>query len=214
MEKQYMIDKALQIIYELGKSAIDGFELRENDLRIYRNLIMYFHEDPEFEKLNPNYKLSKGIFLHGNIGTGKSKLFEIFNLYCRKYLPPKNFHIVKTNDITDNFYFHGLTAIQTHGILSFKRNVDNLPSFDRPLTKCYDDLGVEPKIVKSYGNERNVMADILLKRYDLFTLYGMKTYMTTNYNVDDVIKNYGNRVGSRFKEMCNDIVYEGKDRRR
>ena len=37
-----------------------------------------------------------------------------------------------------------------------------------------------------YGNERNVMADVLLKRYDLFILNGMKTFMSNSYNVDDI----------------------------
>jgi len=58
------------------------------------------------------------------------------------------------------------------------------------------------------------MADILLKRYDFFIMYGMKTFITTNYNADDIELNYGDRLRSRLREMCNDLVYEGKDRRR
>ena len=214
MENHYNIEKSLQIITQIGQSLIRGFQLLENDLKVYKALILYFHNDSEFEKLNSAYNLKKGIFLHGNIGTGKSRVFQIFNLYVKKYLPNRSFQIVKTNDIADDFSNSGLSAIQKHGILSFKKNPENVPILEMPLAKCYDDLGVEPKIVKSYGNERNVMADILLKRYDLFIQYEMKTFMSTNYNADGILENYGDRVRSRLREMCNDITYHGKDRRR
>ncbi|OFX83110.1 MAG: hypothetical protein A2W99_13260 [Bacteroidetes bacterium GWF2_33_16] len=204
----------MDIIYQIGLSLIPGFQLLENDLKIYRALIMYFHDDPEFEKLNSNYGLDKGILLRGNIGTGKSRVFEIFNQYVKKNNPLKKYRIVKTSDVTDDFYENGIPAIYKHTSFSFKKDLYNNADYKFPLTKCYDDLGLEPKIVKCYGNERNVMADILLKRYDFFIMYGMKTFITTNYNADDIELNYGDRLRSRLREMCNDLVYEGKDRRR
>ncbi len=38
----------------------------------------------------------------------------------------------------------------------------------RLTSNCFDDLGTE-KNLKYYGNECNVMAEILLSRYDIFT---------------------------------------------
>lgn len=214
METQhYDMSKVLEEIMRIGKSLMKNFQLNEFDLKVFKTLIKYFYEDAEFEKLNSHHNLNKGIFLHGNIGTGKSRVFEIFNVFTKKYLPGKKFHVVKTSDIADAFYSQGLVAIQKHGLLSFEM-YDSTPDITKPIIKCYDDLGVEPKLIKSYGNERNVMADILLKRYDLFTRYGMKTFISTNYNADDIEVNYGDRVRSRLREMCNDIVYEGTDRRR
>ncbi|MCB2196764.1 MAG: ATPase [Bacteroidetes bacterium] len=207
------MSKVLEEILRIGKSSIENFQLNNFDLKVYKTLIKYFYGDADFEKLNSHYSLNKGIFLHGNIGTGKSRVFEIFSEFTKKYLPEKKFHVVKTSDIADAFYANGLDAIHKHGLLSFKM-YDSTPDITKPITKCYDDLGVEPKLIKSYGNERNVMADILLKRYDLFTKYEMKTFISTNYNADDIEANYGDRVRSRLREMCNDIVYEGTDRRR
>ncbi len=214
MNKTYSLEKAMENIQQIGLSLIPGFQLLENDFKIYRALIMYFHDDPEFEKLNSFHRLDKGILLRGNIGTGKSRVFEIFNHYIKANRLPKKFHIVKASDVTDDFYDNGIPVIYKHSSFSFRRDSYNNSDYKFPLTKCYDDLGLEPKIVKCYGNERNVMADILHKRYDFYILYGMKTLITTNYNADDIEENYGDRLRSRLREMCNDIVYEGKDKRR
>jgi hypothetical protein len=74
---------------------------------------------------------------------------------------------------------------------------------------CFDDLGVEQNL-KYFGNECNVMAEILLSRYDIFTTKKIQTHITTNLSATEIeIENqYGNRVRSRLRELCNLIAYD------
>ena len=72
---------------------------------------------------------------------------------------------------------------------------------------CFDDLGVESNL-KYYGNECNVMAEILLSRYDLFISRKIKTHITTNLSASEIETIYGNRVRSRFRAMLNLIAFD------
>lgn len=68
------------------------------------------------------------------------------------------------------------------------------------------DLGIEQNM-KHFGNESNVMAEILLSRYDLLRSAGIITHTTTNLNANELEKLYGNRVRSRLREMFNLITF-------
>ena len=80
--------------------------------------------------------------------------------------------------------------------------------------KCFDYLGTENNL-KYYGNECNVMAEILLSRYDIFTSKKIQTHITTNLSASEIENVYGNRVRSRMREMFNLIAYDKniKDKR-
>jgi len=76
-----------------------------------------------------------------------------------------------------------------------------------PKTICFDDLGTENNL-KYYGNECNVMAEILLSRYDIFTAKKIQTHITTNLSASEIENVYGNRVRSRLREMINLIAFD------
>lgn len=67
-----------------------------------------------------------------------------------------------------------------------------------------DDIGDEgdSRIVKSYGNEFNVIRFVLLKRYEDWTEKGWKTYCTTNMTIEQIAKAYDGRVADRLLQMC------------
>ena len=52
------------------------------------------------------------------------------------------------------------------------------------------------------------MAEILLSRYDLFIAKKLQTHITTNLSASEIEKNYGSRVRSRLRELCNLIAFE------
>lgn len=62
--------------------------------------------------------------------------------------------------------------------------------------------------LKYYGNECNVIAEILLSRHDIFTSKKIQTHITTNLSASEIENNYGNRVRSRLRELCNLIAYD------
>lgn len=207
------IDHNLRIIEQIGSQFTHSFKLTDNDLEIYKSLILYFHGCPEFKKIKSEYSLKKGLIVRGGIGTGKTTLFKVLRIYYQKYLKNQPFHLLSTTSIVDNFINNGVIVLPPQGIQSFVRSVDGIPDFKQPIIKCYDDLGVEPKSANHFGNSRNVMADIILKRYDLFMKYGMRTFISTNLTPSQIENLYGKRVRSRLREMCNQIFYGGEDRR-
>jgi chromate transporter len=67
-------------------------------------------------------------------------------------------------------------------IYKYSRSTFN---YDIPKIYCFDDLGTENNL-KYYGNDCNVMAEILLSRYDLFVSRHMITHITTNLNSTEI----------------------------
>jgi len=83
-----------------------------------------------------------------------------------------------------------------------------------PKAICFDDLGTENNL-KYFGNECNVMAEIFLSRYDVFTSKKVVTHITTNLSASEIEGHYGLRVRSRLREMCNLVAFDKnvKDKR-
>lgn len=79
---------------------------------------------------------------------------------------------------------------------------------------CFDDLGTEAN-AKYFGKEKNVMAEIILNRYDN-KLDFHSTHITTNLTADKIKEQYGTRVTDRMKEMFNIITFDknAKSRRK
>ena len=75
----------------------------------------------------------------------------------------------------------------------------------------FDDLGAERE-ASNYGKE-DIFIRILEFRYEEFKHREIKTFITTNYTLQDVKKRYGIRVYDRFKEMFNFIELDGESRR-
>ena len=112
----------------------------------------------------------------------------------------------------------GSSVLESYGAKSYRvKHSGYGPTlqYDQPFVYCFDDLGVEQN-AKSYGNGCNVMAEILLDRYDQFLRHGMITHLTTNLNAEEIERLYGDRVRSRLREMFNLIYFppEAADRRR
>jgi hypothetical protein len=76
----------------------------------------------------------------------------------------------------------------------------------RPKIYCFDDLGAEQSL-KYYGNECNVMGEVLFTRYDLFISQDMITNATTNLSAGDIENVYGKRVSSTLREIFNLIAF-------
>ncbi len=90
-----------------------------------------------------------------------------------------------------------------------------VPWEELPKHYCFDDLGTENNL-KYYGNECNIMAEVLLSRYDLFISGKLITHLTSNLSASEIEDVYGNRIRSRMREMFNLISFDkdDKDKRR
>ena len=195
-EQTYDYNKAFNWIEGQGKMMYGkNFALNQSDLPVLYKLLAYYLKD---EKTANKYGLSieKGILLTGPIGVGKTSLINIFKFFLKN----EDRYIIKTcRDISFEFIEDGYNVIHKYS-RGISRQVA-VKSF------CFDDLGVESSL-KYYGNECNVMAEILLSRYDLFVSQKIITHVTTNLSASEIEEIYGNRIRSRMREMFNLISFE------
>ena len=205
MQSRYDYDKIFQYLESKGKQDFGNhFKIYENDKPIIKKLIAYFLKDEiicEQEKIN----LKKGILLTGGIGCGKTTLMQLMKYFNDN---SKSIYIMKPcRDIAFEFIQSGYEVIAKYSKQSFYREI--------PKHFCFDDLGTENNL-KYYGNECNVMAEILLSRYDLFVSTKLITHLTTNLSASEIEEYYGNRVRSRLREMFNLIAFdkESTDKRK
>lgn len=191
-------ENALLWIQKWGKKQYgDHFTIHENDKPIIFRLISYFLKDENVaEKLEIN--LNKGILLSGPIGVGKTSIMSLM-----KFLEPtkKRFIMKSCRDVSFEFIKDGYETIHKYSRHSFEQNTHE------PKTFCFDDLGTESTL-KYFGNECNVMAEILLSRYDLFVSQKLITHLTTNLSAGEIEEIYGNRVRSRMREMFNLVAFD------
>ena len=179
------------------------FKIVETDYPIVYKLIAYFLKDqPICNQLNID--LEKGILLTGPIGCGKTTLMNLMKHLAQS---DNKFSVKPCRDISFEFIQDGYQIIHKYSNSKLYQS--------EPRTYCFDDLGTENNL-KYYGNECNVMAEILLSRYDLYISKKLQTHITTNLSANEIEKQYGNRVRSRLRELCNLIAFDNgtKDKRK
>lgn len=178
------------------------FKIVEEDHPIVYKLIAYFLKDEQV-CFQLEINLNKGILMSGPVGCGKTSLMNLM-----RYLTPIEYKfIVKPcRDVSFEFIKDGYEVIHRY-------SRGKLEQLD-PKIYCFDDLGLENNL-KYYGNECNVMAEILLSRYDLYISRRIQTHITTNLSASEIEAQYGNRVRSRMRELFNLIAYDNntKDKR-
>ena len=184
----------LEIIAWLEKKGNElygkKFKIIETDHEIIYKLIAYFLRN-EQACYQFNIDLEKGILLSGPIGSGKTALMNLMKLLAKS----ENKFIVKSSrDISFEFIKDGYDVIHRY-------------SHSEHKNYCFDDLGIE-KNLKYFGNECNLMAEIILSRYDLFIAKKIQTHITSNLSARELEAAYGNRVRSRLREMVNLIAFD------
>jgi hypothetical protein len=171
------------------------FRILETDKQVIIKLIAYFLKD-EAIATQLEIKLDKGIALVGPIGCGKTSLMNLMRFFQPA---PQRFILRSCRDVTFDFIREGYETIHRYSFRSFHDH--------EPRAYCFDDLGIENNL-KYFGNECNVMAEVLLSRYDLLHTRNLVTHLTTNLSASEIEAQYGNRVRSRMREMFNLISFD------
>lgn len=143
--------------------------------------------------LSGNYK--PGLMLYGRVGSGKSTMARaivrlIGFLYDRYEMGDRRTSVTKCSALE-------LSRIATD-------DISRIDQFKRTKMLFIDDLGVEPPVVKNWGNEFTPVVDLLYSRYDSNRF----TIITSNLRGEAFRERYGDRIGDRMLEMFDTIAFE------
>lgn len=159
-------------------------------------LLAYFLRDVAVAK-DEGLDLRKGLLVTGPVGCGKTSVLQVLRTYCADLHRPQVF---SCREIVFEYVQVGQEIIGRYGSGAF------FPYSQVPRVHAYDDLGLEGPATYQ-GNPCNVMAEILLSRYDLFRSHGMVTHAVTNLTKRELEAAYGKRVWSRMREMFNLVAF-------
>lgn len=141
-----------------------------------------------------------GLILFGTVGNGKTTLSAAISrligvLYESAYHDERKW--VRT-----------VSALELASIA--KDDPERFNDLKKTQLLAIDDVGVEPAVVKNYGNEISPLTELMYYRYDRL----LWTVITTNFDDDDLYKRYGPRLADRFTEMFDKIPFENNTYRR
>jgi DNA replication protein DnaC len=193
--KVYDFPTCLEALEKIGRYYYGkNFHIHQNDTGVIKKLIIYAIRD-EITAKAMNLDINKGIILSGPIGCGKTSMMFLINFFTRQQ---HNYKLIPCREIAFEFAAKGYEAL-----LPFTKKEDNQTKMNNI---CFDDLGTE-KQIKYFGNECNVMAEIILTRYDNFINNKTMTHITTNLSASELETCYGDRVRSRMRQMFNLIAF-------
>lgn len=165
-------------------------------------LIKYFIGEPG--KLNPN----KGVYLYGAVGRGKTRVMEAIMVMCNTI--EKRLEANDMQFTSRKFQLKNAKSIVVE--LGESKSAQTIKKYyTGPL--CIDDMGSEDSF-KLWGNDMNVVGDIVVERYQRYQQSGLLTHATSNTLPTEWTKKYGERVESRLNEMFNVVVLLGQDKRK
>lgn len=166
------------------------FQLHPADGEIILKLLAWALKD-EQQAARHRLHLRKGIMLTGPVGCGKTSLMKLL----RWLLPPAQRYAVKPcRETAFEFGEEGFPVLTRY-----------TKQYVKPL--CLDDLGRETA-VQYFGNTVNVMAELLLSRYDYYGSHQVLTHITTNLNSVEIEERYGKTVRSRSRELFNLVSFD------
>lgn len=212
-ETQWSYSQTQSFMLYRANQLFEGlFKLDPHNETIFNLLCYYFSGDQNFVSIAENLgienpSLNKGVMLCGNFGVGKTWLMKLFTKNQRQV-----YHLYNAKYLADTYEKEGEESVEPFIIKSKNAYNDSACFFQPHAGLCIDDMGTED-IKNNYGNKRNVIGDIIERRYEKGNV-GLWLHATTNLTTEAIKEFYGGRVSSRLRESVNLIEVTGNDRRK
>lgn len=209
----------------VARDVCPDYEFLERFSNQYNALLLWCIEAPG--PLDP----AKGLWLYGNIGSGKTLLLQIIREFCRRYHPQvETSDRLRVNPLEP--YTFGFVTAKNACAAYAANNVAGLAQFSEIPRLAIDEIGDETIPTGCYGTPLNVIQDILKSRYDIFVATGRHTHATSNLSIGDadnlrafgypatmagdnqVVQLYGERVWDRARQMFNFVPLLGPSMRK
>lgn len=179
-------------------------EYPQKTVDVIKELIAYFIGQ------NDSLLPTKGIYLFGEPGRSKSLIMQCFSIFCN--------HIESKLEVAgQRFTSRKFTIDSCKSIVLRVAEEKQINSLRKLYTGniCLGDIGAEDNY-KLFGNETNVILDILTERYDRLQSYLLVTHGTGNLapNADALITRYDERIESRFNQLFHYVHLDGPDFRK
>lgn len=206
----YTSEEWMSVMMNLGAArAIDqnwrrGWVMDELNRPVYKALSMYFSSDPAFEKLDEDFSLRKGLLVIGGPGCGKTMIMQLNSIN-----PKMCYSVHDCIEIANEYAKQkGDSGTEIIGKYSNPKATKTPSKYmgQEILTRFFDDLGAESTI-KHFGNEKNVMSDIIQGIYKNFQKGFPAPHLTSNLTMPELTNYYEVRVSDRINEMCNIIIF-------
>lgn len=200
-EMDYMeARKKVWAILQLRAAHIEDIEGRafewifnDDEKTILQNIVRYFINDPACQ-----YPLSKGLFLYGSPGTGKTEIMRAMSRFCAD------------NDLTKAFVFCSLSHIH----IEAKANKEYDPVTPNvQQQRCFDEFGRYIGPITRYGDLLDINEAIIEQRYERGRRYGQITHFIANATPNELNQALSPMISDRLRSMCTGIVFSGTSKR-
>ena len=155
------------------------------------NLLRYFINDPSGQ-----YPLTKGLFVYGAPGTGKTEIMQALSRFTQEY------------DLTKKFEFVSMSAVYDRA----RKGADEV-STQEQQDRCFDEFGRITGTVLQYGNPIDLNESVLEARYIRHQRYGQITHLVTNTTPNATKQMFTPALYDRIRVMCTGVLFSGASKR-
>ena len=167
----------------------------EDQKHILQNLLKYFINDSSCV-----WPLTKGLFIYGAPGTGKTEILTALSEFCWRQQP----------ELTKYFKMCSLSQIYVEA----KANANSDPIQPNVQNdRCFDEFGRYTGAITRYGDSLDINEAIIEARYERSRRYGQLTHFIANATPNELEGSFTPMIFDRLRSMCTSIHFSGTSKR-